>query len=232
MRAKHRGPRQAELHQLQAHHPIVDVPKLDARKFDHVDLDTVDRQIVDQRLDQALRIVMQEERAVQEVHAHDPERLLLQLIFRVAHAHVNDDLAILIARMGLKLHTDPAVAVVRAGEVARRDGVREREEGRRVAAGVAQSLQIELVLVVEHALQALARDVALGVPVDRVADGHVVGRDALGDRPGSAAYAEEPANDLLARTNLGEGAVAPRVQVDRERLAMRIEKAVSNERGT
>ncbi len=187
---------------------------------------------MNQRLDQALRVVMQEKCAVEKVHPDDAEGFLLQLVLVVQHAHVDDDLAVLIARMRLELDADPPVAVVGPGEVTRRHGVRESEEGRGVTAGVAQALQVQLVLVVEHALQALARDVALGVPIDGVTDGHVVSGDALGDGARRAAHAKEPAHHFLTGADLGERSVAPRVQVDGERLAVRIEEAVLNERST
>ena len=73
---------------------------------------------------------MQEERAVEQVHADDAQRLLLQRVFGVEHAHVDDDLAVLVARVGLESHAHPAVALVGPLEVARRDRVGEREERR------------------------------------------------------------------------------------------------------
>src|SRR5450631_3856465 len=69
------------------------------------------------------------------------------------------------------------------------------------------------------------------MPVDRVADCHVVSGNALGDGSGRAANAKEPTHDLLARADLGERAVAAGVQIDGQGLAMRVEQAVSNERG-
>ena len=81
---------------------------------------------------------------------------------------------------------------------------------------------VELELVVEHRLEALAADIAVAGAVDRVADRHVVGGDALRDRPGGATHAEEPAHDLLAGADLGKGAVAARVEVDREGLLMHV----------
>ena len=61
---EHRRAGEAELHQLQAHHAVVDVAELDARELDHVDLDALGREVVEQRLDQLLGLVVEEERAV------------------------------------------------------------------------------------------------------------------------------------------------------------------------
>ena len=72
--------------------------------------------------------------------------------------------------------------------------------------------------MVKHELEALARDIARRLPVDRVAEDHVVRRDRLCDRPRGAAGLEELARDLLAGPDLRERPVLEGVQVDRERL--------------
>ena len=72
------------------------------------------RQVVEQRLDQLLGLVVEEERAVEQVHADDAERLLLQRVLRVEHADVDDDLAVVVARVRLEADAHPAVALVGA----------------------------------------------------------------------------------------------------------------------
>ena len=96
------------------------MPELDAGEFDHVDLDPFGGQIVEQRFQHQLRLVMQEESRVEQVYADNPQGFLLQAIFVVQHADMNDDLAVLIARMRLKFHAHPAVAFVGALKIARR----------------------------------------------------------------------------------------------------------------
>ena len=71
---------QPELHQLQAHHPVIDVPEGDARELDHVDLEPLDAEVVEQRFEELVRLVVEEERAVEQVHADDAQRLLLQRV--------------------------------------------------------------------------------------------------------------------------------------------------------
>ena len=141
---KHRRAAQAQLHQPQAHHAVIDVPEGDARELDHVDFDAPRAQVVEQRLDELFGFVIETERAVEQVHADDAQGFLLQGVFGVEHPHVHDDLAVLVARMGLKPHAHPAVALVGALEVARRNGVGKRKEGGRVAAALAQSVQVQL----------------------------------------------------------------------------------------
>ena len=97
-------------------------------------------------------------------------------------------------------------------------GVGEGEERVVVAPLLVEPLQVELVLVVEHRLQAPPADVALGLAVDRVADRHVVRRHRLGDRAGRAAGPEEPARHLLPGADLRERAVPPGIEVDLQRL--------------
>ena len=185
--------------------------------------------LCEERLDQLLRLVIEKESAVEQVDADDAERLLLQRGLGVDQAHVDDDARGLVARAALELDAHPAMAVVVAAKGARGHGIGEREEGGGVAARVAEALAVELVLEVEHRLQAHARNVALGVPVDGVADRHVVGRDALGDGAGRAADAEEPAHDLLAGADLRKGAVEARVEVDLERLVVGIGRGALHE---
>ena len=88
----------------------------------------------------------------------------------------------------------------------------------------AEPLDVELELVVEHRLEPPARDVALGLPIDGVAHLHVVSGDALRDRARRAAHAEEPADHFLPGADLGEGAVPARVEIDLQRLRMRINR--------
>ena len=76
--AEHRHAAEPELHQLERHQPVVDAAELDAVELDHVDLDAAGGQPVEQALDELVRLVVLEERAVQQVHADDAERLLLQ----------------------------------------------------------------------------------------------------------------------------------------------------------
>ena len=156
--------------------------ELDALELDHVDLDPAGGQPVEQALDEPLGLVVVEERAVQQVDADDAERLLLQRRLGVEHPHVQDDLAGLVARVRLELHAHPAVALVAAAVAARDHRVGEGEERGLVAALVAEPVQVELELAVQHRLQPAHRDVAVGLAVDGVADRHVVRRHRLGDR--------------------------------------------------
>ena len=215
---EHRHAREPELHEPQAHHAIVDVREVVAREVDDVDLDAVRAEPVEQRLEQRFGLVVQEARAVDEIHADDAERFLLERVLDVEHAHMDDDLVVGAARLRLVLDAHPAVALVVAAETARGNRVGEREERGAVAARSAEPLDVEPLLVVEHRLQAVAMHVARAGAVDRVADLHVVSGDALRDRAGRTARAEEPANDFLPRADLGEGSVVARVEVDLERF--------------
>ena len=176
-----------------------------------------------QRLHELLGLVMEEEGAVEKVHADDAERLLLQCGLHIQHADMNDDLAGLISRMRLELHAHPAVALVRALEISRGHRVGKGEEGGGITPALAQAIDVQPELVVEHALEPLAAHVARGLAVDRIAHRHVVGRDALGNRARTTADAEKPANDLLPCADLRKRAVAPVVEIDLESFAVGIE---------
>ena len=135
---------------------------------------------------------------------------------------MQDDLAVLVARMGLEPHSHPAVAFVGALEVSGRDRVGEHEEGGRVAAAFAQPAEVQLVLMVEHRFQPLPADIAIALAVDGVADGHVVGRHALGDRARRPADAEEPADHFLPGADFGKRAIAACIEIDGQRFALGI----------
>ena len=99
------------------------------------------------------------------------------------------------------------------------DRVSEREEaGGRAAVG-GEPVDEQLIFMAEHLLEPLTGDVTPGVPVDGVTDAHVVSRHALGHGAGGAAGLEEVADDLLPRSDLGEGSVSRPVEIDGQGLA-------------
>ena len=142
--AEHGDPAEPELHQLQRHQPVVDAAELDAPELDHVDLDPAGGQPIEQALDQRLGLVVLEERTVEQVDADDADGLLLQRRLGVEHPDVEDDLARLVAGMGLELDPHPAVALVAALVAAGHDRVGEGEERGGVAPAVAQPVDVEL----------------------------------------------------------------------------------------
>ena len=87
-------------------------------------------------------------------------------------------------------------------------------------------LRFKVVLVVEHGFQPLTGDVALALAVNGVADGHVVSRDAFGNRAGRAAHVEEPPHHFLACADLGKRAVTALVEVDGQCFAIGTQKLV------
>ena len=83
--------------------------------------------------------------------------------------------------------------------------------------------------MVEHGAKALAADVAGGVAVNRVAHGHVVRRNGFGDRARGAAGVKEPTGHLLSGPDFGEGAVTFGVEIDFERLLIRVQDFVGHD---
>src|ERR1700730_14053535 len=164
--------------------------ELDARELDHVDLDSFRGEVVEQRFQQHLRFVMQEKSPVKEIDPHDAQSLLLEIVFPIEYADMNNDLTVLVPRAGLVFDAHPSVGLVGALIIASRDGVGEGEEGGGVSARHSQPLQVESVLVVEHTLQAFARYVALAAAVDRVTHCHVVGGNGFGDGSSSRTNVE------------------------------------------
>ena len=162
----------------------------------------------------------EEKSPVEQIHADNPQGLLLQGVLRVQHPHVQDDLAVLVARILLETDSHPAVTFVGAQVVAGGNGVGKGEEGGRVAPALLQAVEGQFVLVVEHRIQPRPEDIAIARAVDGVADGHVVSRNALGDRAGRAAHVKEPPHHLLPGANLGKSAIAALVEVDGQRFVV------------
>src|SRR5882672_142035 len=145
----------------------------------------------------------------------------------IQHANMNDDAAVLIPRMALELYAHPTMAFVGALKVACRHGICESKESCAAAACRLQPLHIQLMLVIEHALEALPGYVALTPAINRITDGHVIRRHRLGNCAGSPAHLEEPACHLLSSADLGKRAVPQRIKVDLQRLLVRAQLRVS-----
>src|SRR5258708_4118355 len=114
------------------------------------------------------------------------------------------------------------MALAAAVEAARHDRVGKREERGFVTAHFAQPFDVELELLVEHALEPPGGHVPVRLAVDGVADGHVVGGDRTRDGARGAAHAEEPARDLLAGADLGDRPVPARIEVNAQGLLMSV----------
>ena len=174
---EHRRLRQPALHELERHHAIVHARERRAGELDHVHLHAFRREVVEQRVEQRRRVVVQVERAVDEVHTDDAQRLLLLHVLRVQQPRVDDDLRRLALRLRLEPHAQPAVRlhVLPRGIAARRHGVRKGEELRVRAALLAEPLDEQGELALQHGGEPLPADVALARAVNRVAHRHVVG---------------------------------------------------------
>ena len=182
VRAEHRRPAQAELHQLERHQPVVDPAELDAAELDHVDLDAAGGQASSRLSISRSGSWCWKNAAVQQVDADDAERLLLERRPRVEHADVDDDLARLVARVGLELARPSSRGTrCRPGSCGRRR-CRRRRRRRWCRRGSSPSRsRLSSNSWSSMACSRPCGDVALGLAVDGVADRHVVGRDGLGD---------------------------------------------------
>jgi hypothetical protein len=127
---------------------------------------------------------------------------------------VEHNLARFIAGMRLITHAHPAMAFLGAMTIPRRHGVGKGEESRGVPALRAQLFQIEILLVFQQDFQTFPANVAGTTAVNGVTHLHVVGRDALGNGPGSPARQKKPAHQLLLRPDFGKSPVPPGIEVD------------------
>ena len=146
--------------------------------------------------------------------------MLIDIRF-IEHSHVNNNLARLRARGRLETNTQPAVRFVMFLETSRRYRVGKDEERAFIPKFFFETLQQEIVLVVEHRVQPDSTYVAIGWSVNRVAESHVVSRHRLGNCAGRAADMKKTARYFLARADLGESAVLLPIEIDLERLPVR-----------
>ena len=103
------------------------------------------------------------------------------------------------------------------------DRVGKNKKSAFIAARLVEPLQKQIKFQIKHRLQTLAADVTFGLAVNRVTHRHVVGRNSLGDSARRLADVKKPARHFLPRADFGERAVFFRVQIDVERLLVRIE---------
>ena len=125
---EHHGVGQPVLDEAQREQAVVDVREGRAAHAKHVDLDAVGPDAVDQRGHQSLRISGVVKSAVDEVDADDAQRLLLEDVFPVPHADMDDDLAGLGEWFVLKPDPQPAMAIMGSLEALGDDCVGEHEE--------------------------------------------------------------------------------------------------------
>src|SRR2546421_7238666 len=120
---------------------------------------------------------------------------------------MDDDLARLPSRLGLKTDSKPAMRFAAMFKTARRDCVGKNEKCFFGAEFLVEALDEQIVLVVEHRLETNAANVTVSRSVNRVAECHVIGGHGLGHCARRAAHAKESASNFLARTNFSEGAI-------------------------
>src|SRR5512142_1124298 len=75
----------------------------------------------------------------------------------------------------------------------------------------------------KHCLQPAAAYITVGGAIERIADGHIIRGDRLGDGSRCPAHMKKPAGDLLTCTDLGEGPELLQIHIDLKRLLPRAE---------
>ena len=85
---EHGGLGQPVLHQLQRGEAVVHLDERRPGELDHVHLHPLPGEVVQQRVDELRGVAVVVKRAVDEVHAQHPQRLLLADVLPVQHPHV------------------------------------------------------------------------------------------------------------------------------------------------
>src|SRR5262245_22865936 len=157
-------------------------------------------------------------RAVKEIHPNNAEGFLLFDVCLVEQSNVNDNLAWLPARLGLKSHAQPAMRFAALFKAARRNRVGEDKECFLGPEFSVESLDQKIIFVIQHFLETNTADVTVPRSITRIAERHVVGGHGLGDRAGCSADPKESACYLLAGANFSEGPILGCVEIDLEGL--------------
>src|SRR5262249_18418069 len=84
-----------------------------------------------------------------------------------------------------------------------------------------ETLDEEIVLVIEHGLKTDATDIALRRSIDRITECHVVSGHGLRDRARRATYAKKSPCYFLPGANLGKRPILGGVEIDLEGLLVR-----------
>ena len=95
---------------------------------------------------------MQVKRAVDQIHADDPQGFLFADVFLVEQADMDDDFRRGLVRAGLEAHAQPAVTFLLPGEAVSGDRVGEHKEGAFVAARLIEALEEQVEFIIQHRL--------------------------------------------------------------------------------
>jgi hypothetical protein len=127
---------------------------------------------------------------------------------------MHHDLAWFIVGPALELNPHPSMALIVSAIASSYDRVCEGKETSVITAILSQTFHVKIELPIKHGLQSPARDVSLGMTIDRVTDFHVVSGHAFGDGSGGATDTKKPPHDLLSGAYLSERSIPARVEVD------------------
>ena len=213
---EHGGFREAGLHQLESEEAVIDHGEAVAFKAENIDFHASGVNVVHERLDEFDEAVSLMIDSVQDVDAQDTQIPHLGVVRGFIEDDVDDEVRGGRTRAELEADADPAVPATVVAVAFNLDGITESEEAGIAALLLAEAVDELIVLVVEHAFEAFLRDVAFDRAVERIADGHVIGRDGFGDSASGSRGTEEPVSSFLASTDFCEGAVDAFLQVDLE----------------
>ena len=136
---------------------------------------------------------------------------------------MENDLVGLTTRRTLEADAHPTMGLVERLVGAGRHRISKGEERPLGSAFLVEALHEQGVLVIEHLAESLATHEARALAVDGIREGHIVGRDCLGDCSCSTTHMEKPACHLLTCPDLGEGPVDGLGHVDLEGLLIHLQ---------
>ena len=169
--------RHAVFDQLKREQAVVDFFKIGPVHLDHVDFHLIAVEVVVQRLQELLRLFVEEDAPVNEVDAEQANGLVLQQGIALVQTRVKDDFVGFLVGSRLELEAEPAVALVGLVVIDGRDRIREGEEMLGGVFCAVQAIHHQLVFVGEHLVHAAFADVpaVFFFPVDGIRKILVIG---------------------------------------------------------
>ena len=208
------------LDKLQGEQSVVDILKIGTIHLDHVDLKLVPFKVVIEALKKFFGAFVKEKRSVNQIHAEQASRLLMQQSVLLVEPCVEHNLIGLLVCSRLKFDAKPPMTLACLVVV---DGGHRIGKGEVLFGGMVVTcdpLLNEVVLVFEHFVNARFTYIAsLGfLAVDRIAEVLVVCGNGLGNGARRSACTKKMANHFLARADFGKGAVQIGIEIDPEGL--------------
>ena len=146
--------------ELEAHDAVVHIGERRPRETDHIHFNAAGLQVIKQRANEPSGVLVIESCPIDEIHAGDAQRLLLEKVLGVKHADMNNNVAEICMGSVLEAKAHPTMRLIMPAKASGGHRISKNKETPCVAGCGAKALDEESLLVSKHRFQALAAHVA------------------------------------------------------------------------